>query len=100
MNALFNDGGISAPAENDGSGVKETWLDNVVVLTASGALDLLTTPRLQDAIDVAATKPDSRWSPTVLPPPGRSNCSGSTRWSRCTRLCRMRCKHSPTGETL
>jgi len=60
MNALFNGGGISAPAENDGSGVKETWLDNVVVLTASGALDLLTTPRLQDAIDVAATKaPDA-----------------------------------------
>lgn len=60
MNPLFNGGGISAPAENDGSEVKETWLDNVVVLTASGALDLLTTPRLQDAIDVAATKaPDA-----------------------------------------
>lgn len=43
-------------SSQDGLEVEEYWLDQIVVLAAAGAVDMLTAPRLTEAIGVAAAK--------------------------------------------
>jgi anti-anti-sigma factor len=53
----------SSPADNANAfpgqeelEVEEYWLDQIVVLAAAGAVDIVTAPRLTEAISVAAAK--------------------------------------------
>jgi anti-sigma B factor antagonist len=50
-----NMGAAGFPSQ-DGLNVEEFWRDRIVVLAAVGAVDMLTAPRLTDAIAVAAAK--------------------------------------------
>jgi anti-anti-sigma factor len=43
-------------SSQDGLEVEEYWLDQIVVVAAAGAVDMLTAPRLTEAIGVAAAK--------------------------------------------
>jgi anti-sigma B factor antagonist len=54
MSALM--GGGSFPANTSGFDVEENWIEQVVVLTVSGEVDLRTAPRLDEAIHAAARK--------------------------------------------
>jgi anti-sigma B factor antagonist len=51
MSALM--GGGSSPANVNGFNVEENWFERVVVLAASGEVDMLTAPQLIEAVDDA-----------------------------------------------
>jgi anti-sigma B factor antagonist len=56
MAGHLNGSDIAAPADKGGFGARETWFDTVVVISVSGALDLLTAPVLVEMTDVAVTQ--------------------------------------------
>jgi anti-sigma B factor antagonist len=59
MAGLLNDSGVAAFADEGGFKLDETWHHHVVVISVSGALDLLTAPQLDEAIDSAVSKSPS-----------------------------------------
>ncbi len=56
MVGQFNGSGVTAPPSKGGFAIREHWIDGAVVVAVSGALDMLTTPQLSEAMDVAVSK--------------------------------------------
>ena len=56
MGAHFNGSGVTAPPDKGGFEVRQSSCDQVVVVSVSGTLDMLTTPQLVEAIDAAASE--------------------------------------------
>jgi anti-sigma B factor antagonist len=56
MAGVLNGSGIAAPADKGGFAVEESWFASVIVLSVSGALDLLTAPHMVDAIGAAVNQ--------------------------------------------
>jgi anti-sigma B factor antagonist len=48
--------GAAGSGSQNGLNVEEYWRDQIVVIAAAGTVDMLSAPRLTDAIAVAAAK--------------------------------------------
>jgi anti-anti-sigma factor len=56
MGGQFNGSGVTAPPGRGGFDLQQTSVDQVVVISVFGTLDMLTTPQLADAIDAVSGK--------------------------------------------